>query len=102
MNDIRPRADRAERLKDTLHREGPGWDAVRRSETTEDVEQQIRRHPTANERFLLGLLDEARETLARTEDGWRRTNAECIKHWNRADKAEADLRFLRDQGIGCE
>jgi hypothetical protein len=38
---------------------------------------------------------EVEARIERIEDGWRRTNTECIKHWNRADAAEAVIEKVR-------
>jgi hypothetical protein len=40
---------------------------------------------------LAEALAASETRLAHVEECWRETNAECIKHWNRADVAEAKL-----------
>jgi hypothetical protein len=58
-----------------------------------------REYRSASRQDVLALCDEVdrlRSLIERTEDGWRRTNTECIKHWNRADAAEAEVDRLTE------
>jgi hypothetical protein len=71
-------------------------DANQRDEDLSD-EQWLRRNPHSqqpNEAALLRLLDAERARADVVENMAREANAECIKHWNRADAAEAKVAEL--------